>query len=108
MEQQKNNSKMIFGLAVLWGFWLIGLVFCYIMGRDEGFSKAMNAMIRLIPIFIPILICSMAAGNSLNKLIATADVTQTRFWVIAVLCLLFFPLGLFFLFRMKKSGNTAA
>ena len=106
MEQQKNNSKTIFGLAVLWGFLLIGLMFCYIMGRDEGFSNAMNAMIRLIPFFIPILICSMSAGNSLNKLLVTDNVTQTRFRVLVVLCLIFFPIGLFFLFRMKKSKSS--
>jgi hypothetical protein len=67
MELQKYKSKLIFGLLIMFGFWLIGLKFVYFMGREDGFIDAVNAMISYIPTGVAIMIIFIAAGLSIIR-----------------------------------------
>ena len=98
MKEQKNNSKLIFALSMLWGFLLIFAQFAYYMGSTDGFANVMDAMISYIPTSVAILILTWTAGRSLNKMQLNINPTKRQFILIAILCLFFFPIGLFFLF----------
>lgn len=102
MKQEKNNSKLIFTLSMLWGFSLISAQFIYFLGSTEGFINALDTMIPYIPTSVAILICSWVAGRSLTNLQFNIDQTKSKFILIAILCLFFFPFGLFILFGTTK------
>ena len=108
MKQQKNNSKLIFALSMLWGFSLISLQFVYYLGTTTGLANAMDRMIQYTPIAIAILMCSWIAGRSLNKMQFNINLTKRKFILIAILCLFFFPIGLFFLFGTTKYKKLEA
>jgi hypothetical protein len=108
MKQQKNNSRLIFALSMLWGFLLISLQFVYFLGSTEGFANAMDRMIQYIPTSIVILVFSWIAGRSLNKMQFNINLTKRKFILIAILCLFFFPIGLFFLFGTTKYKKLEA
>lgn len=100
MKQQKNNSKLIIALSILWGFSLIFANFLYLLGRTDELINALNAMIS--PTSLVILIMSSIAGWNLKTLQFNINLTKRRFILTAILCLFFFPIGLFFLFGTKK------
>lgn len=102
MKEQKNNSKLIFALSMLWGLSLIFAQFCYYLGSTEGAANALDAMISYIPTSVAILMLSWIAGRSLTKAQINVNLTKRHFILIAILCLFFFPIGLFFLFGTTK------
>jgi len=108
MKQQKNNSKLIFALSILWGFSLIFAQFCYYMGSTEGLASALNAMIPYIPTSVAILILSCSAGWSLKNTQSNINLTKRKFILTAILCLFFFPIGLFILFGTRKYKKIEA
>jgi hypothetical protein len=67
MELQKYKSKLVLALSIMFGLWLIGLKFVYLMGREDGFLDAVNAMISYIPTGVAIMIIFIAAGLSFKK-----------------------------------------
>jgi hypothetical protein len=108
MQQEQNNSKLFFSLSMLWGFSLIAAQFCYYLGSTEGTANALDAMISYIPIAVAILLLSFAAGRSLTKMQFNSQLTKRKFIAIAILCLFFFPIGLFFLFGTTKYNELEA
>jgi len=102
MKEQKNNSKLIFALSMLWGLSLIFVQFCYFLGSTEGAANALDAMISYIPTSVAILMLSWVAGRSLTNVQFNINLTKRKFILIAILCLFFFPIGLFFLFGTTK------
>lgn len=102
MKEQKNNSKLIMALSLLWGLSLVSAQFCYFLGSSESFLDALDAMTSYIPTSIAILFLSWIAGRSLAKSQININLTKRHFVVIAILCLFFFPIGLFFLFGTTK------
>jgi len=102
MKQEKNNSKLIFALSMLWGFSLISLQFFYFLGRADGLADALDAMLQYIPVSVAILMCCWAAGQSASRVQFDIKLTKGKFILIAILCLFFFPIGLFFLFAKTK------
>ena len=102
MKQQKNNSKLIFALSILWGLLLISLQFMYYMGRTDELVDLWDAMSSYVPTAVIILILCGIAGRSLSKAQINVNLTKRHFILVAILCLLFFPIGLFFLFGTKK------
>ncbi|MGZ2371652.1 hypothetical protein ACXR6G_17870 [Ancylomarina sp. YFZ004] len=102
MKEQKNNSKLIFALSMLWGLSLIFAQFAYYLGSTEGFANALDAMISYMPTSVAILMLSWIAGRNLSKMQFNMNPTKRQFILIAILCLFFFPIGLFFLFGTKK------
>ncbi|MRT93581.1 hypothetical protein [Ancylomarina sp. 16SWW S1-10-2] len=102
MNEQKNNSKLIFALSMLWGLSLIAAQFCYYLGSTEELAGAMDEMIQYIPTSVAILMCSWVAGRSAASAQFNIKLTKSRFILIGILCLFFFPIGLFFLFGTTK------
>ena len=102
MKQQKNNSKLIFALSILWGLSLISAQFCYYLGSTEGLAGAMDKMIQYMPTSVAILICSWVAGRSVASAQFNMKLTKGKFILIGILCLFFFPIGLIFLFGTTK------
>ena len=102
MTEQKNNSKLIFILSMLWGFSLIFAQFCYYLGSTDGAANTMDAMISYMPTSVVILMMSWLAGRSLSKAQVNVNLTKRLFILIAILCLFFFPIGLVFLFGKTK------
>ena len=101
MEQKNKNSNLIFALSMLWGFALVSAQFIYFMGRTEGFESALDAMISYTSVSVTVLLCSWAAGRGLASLQFNTSLTKRKFFLIAILCLFFFPIGLFILFGTK-------
>ncbi|RUT73423.1 hypothetical protein [Ancylomarina longa] len=102
MKQEKENSKLIFALSMLWGFSLISAQFIYFFGSTEGLVNALDAMIPYTPTSVVILMCSWIAGRSLTNVQFNINLTKRKFILIAILCLFFFPIGLFILFGTTK------
>jgi len=102
MKPENNNSKLIFALSMLWGFSLIAAQFCYFLGRTDGLADAWEAMLSYTPTSVAILMCSWIAGRSLTNVQFNINLTKRKFILIAILCLFFFPIGLFFLFGTTK------
>ena len=103
MEQKNKNSNLIFALSMLWGFALVSAQFIYFMGRTEGFESALDAMISYtsVSVTVTVLLCSWVAGRGLASLQFNTSLTKRKFFLIAILCLFFFPIGLFILFGTK-------
>ncbi|WP_372754651.1 hypothetical protein [Labilibaculum sp.] len=102
MKAEKNHSKLILALSILWGFSLISLQFIYFLGSTESFVNALDAMIPYTPSSVAILMCSWIAGRSLTKVQFNSKLTKQKFILIAILCIFFFPIGLFILFGTRK------
>ena len=67
MELQKYKSKLILGVLIMFGLWLIGLKFVYYLGREDGIVDAINAMTSYIPTAVAIMIILIASGLSIIK-----------------------------------------
>jgi len=102
MKQQKISPKLIFALSMLWGFSLILVQFVYHLGMTDGFVDALEAMIPHLPVSIAVLMMCWVAGASVSKAQIKINFTKRHFIVTAILCLFFFPIGLFFLFGSTK------
>lgn len=102
MTQRKISSKLIFALSMLWGFSLILVQFVYHLGMTDGFVDALHAMIPHLPVSIAVLLMCWVAGVSVTKAQININFTKRHFIVTAILCLFFFPMGLFFLFGSTK------
>ena len=102
MKQKRSNTILIFTLSILWGFSLVAAQFIYFMGSTEGFVNALEAMIPYAPVAVAIVLCSWAAGRGLAREQFNINPTKRKFVFIAILCLFFFPVGLFILFRTIK------
>jgi drug/metabolite transporter (DMT)-like permease len=102
MNQQKNNSKLIYALSMLWGFLLISAQFIYFLGSTEGFENALEEMFAYLPVSVAILMLCWISGRSVTKTQINIEFTKRHFILIAILCLFFFPMGLFFLFGKIK------
>lgn len=102
MKEQKNKSKLIMTLSLLWGLSLISAQFCYFLGSTESFADALDAMTSYLSTSIAILLLSWIAGQSLAKSQININLTKRHFILIAILCVFFFPIGLFFLFGTTK------
>ncbi len=102
MKQEENDSRLIFALSILWGLILISLDFCYCMGKTNGLVNALGAMSSHIPIYISVFIGSVIAGRDLSKTQINVITTKRHFIITFIMSLLFFPIGLYFLFKTKK------
>ena len=102
MKEQKDNSKLIFALSMLWGFSLIFAQFSYFLGSTEGTTAAIDAMTSYLPTSIAIIMMSWIVGKNLSKINLNIQFTKRKFIVTAILCLFFFPIGLIFLFGKLK------
>ncbi len=102
MKEQKDNSKLIITLAMLWGFSLVFAQFSYFLGITDGVGAAMDAMMSFMPTSVAILMLSWAAGTSLAKSQRDINISKRKFVFLGILCLLFFPIGLIFLFSNFK------
>jgi hypothetical protein len=104
MKTEKNNSKLIIALSILWPLSLLSAQFCYLLGKTEGFGSALDAMISYTTpsIMLPILIGSWITGQSLTKMQFNIELTKQKFILIAVLCFFFFPIGILFLFGTRN------
>ena len=79
MKQQKEDSKLIFALSILWGLLLISLQFFYFMGRADGIGDALDLMYPYIPIAVSILIPCGVAGRELAKVQININLTKRHF-----------------------------
>lgn len=102
MSQQKYNSGQITGLSILWSVWLMGLQFAYLMGREEGFSNAVDAMVSYLPYWIPILTGSVISAKLLTGILVRETVSRRHVVLVGSLCLLFFPIGLLYLAARRQ------
>jgi len=105
MSQQKYNSGQITGLSILWSVWLMGLQFAYLMGREEGFSNAVDAMVANLPLCIPILVCTLGSAKSLKGILVRETVSRRHVVLVGGLCLLFFPIGLLYLAARRRMAR---
>lgn len=103
MKKENINSNQILFLSILWGLFLIGLQFAYFTGRENSLTDTLNAISDSIPISIAILLCSFSAGMSLSRMhIKKIKLSNKQYYALIILCLLSFPIGLFFLFGKNR------
>jgi len=103
MKKENINSNQILFLSILCGLFLIVLQLTYIMGREEGLLNTLNAFTEHIPIYITVLLCCFSAGMSLRHLhLKKINLSTKQYYIIIILCMLLFPIGLFFMFGKKK------
>ena len=103
MKQENISPNQILFISILWGLFLIGVQFGYLLGREDSFLGALNAFAAYAPIAIAILLCSFAAGMSLRRLhIKKINLSNKQYYAVIVLCIFFFPIALFFIFGKNK------
>lgn len=103
MKQENINPNQILFLSILWGLFLIGLQFAYFFGREDNFSGAINAILEYTPSCIGILLISFSVAMSLrHSFIKKINISNKQYYTIVFLCLLFFPIGLFFIFGKNR------
>ena len=103
MKQENINSNQILVLSILWGFFLIGLQFAYIFGREDSFLGALNAITAYIPTCIAILLISFSVGMSLRRLhIKKINLSNKQYYTVIIFCLFLFPIGLYFILGKNK------
>lgn len=101
MKQKTNNARLIFFLSILCGLLLISIQVAYFMGKSEGIEPMWDSIISYIPTSITILLLFGIGGWNLAREQIRVNLTKRDFNLIVVLCLLFFPIGLFFLLNKK-------
>lgn len=103
MKEENINSNQILFLSILWGLFLIGLQFGYFLGKEDSFLGALNAVTAYIPTSIAILLCSFSVGMSLRRLhIKKINISNKQYFILIILCLFLFPIGLYFIFGKNK------
>jgi hypothetical protein len=67
MNKTKEFSKLKSRIWFLGGLWVMLMHFIYLLGREDSFSNAAGAMVKLLPFYIPLLIAIWFAENQKKK-----------------------------------------